>query len=259
MSSVEDNTGNMPVPTEVPARGRVLLILFFTWLVANGLTHVMVLAMTGGIYYQLPLLALLGAEASISFLNFFLPILAIRYLLKEPFSFAGSFGWRWTGWKVPVLAFFGFVAFILLSMGSNWLFANKIIPYSAPGMSGPVSRMDYLIEMLILLIFPALGEETMFRGFLQTRLTAIYGTIAGILVPAVLFAIRHHPSDIYFGIINHVPPAGWANRAVQLYLGAIIFGLVRYFAHSTWASWLLHMMIISLIIIGGGFLRSLLS
>ena len=86
----------------------------------------------------------------------------------------------------------------------------------------------------------------------------MYGATAGILVPAALFAFRHHPSDIYFGIVNQVPPAGWANRAVQLYLMAVVFGLVRHFARSTWASWMLHMMIIIMTIITGGFLRGLL-
>jgi membrane protease YdiL (CAAX protease family) len=125
-------------------------------------------------------------------------------------------------------------------------------------MAGPRSGMDYLIFALMLLIFPALGEETMFRGFLQTRLTAMYGSATGILVPAALFAIRHHPSDIYFGIVNHVPLTGWLNRGVQLYLGAVIFGLVRHSARSTWASWILHMMVIFLILILGGVFRGIL-
>jgi len=255
----QDNPGFIPESSRVPSKGRVLLILFSTWLVANGLTHAIVLILTGGIYYKLSFLLNIGSEASISFLNFLLPIFAIHYILKEPLSFTRSFSWSWTGWKVPTLACCGFIAFMLVCMISNWLFANKIISYGAPGITGPVSRTDYLIFVLILLIFPALCEETMFRGFLQTRLTAMYGTIAGILVPAALFAIRHHPSDIYFGIINHVPPAGWANRAVQLYFGAIIFGLVRHFARSTWASWIFHMMIIIMTIILGGFLQGLLS
>ena len=256
-------SGAHDLPTEAidPSlgRGRVLLVLLITWFAANALTHVIVAVVTGGILYQLPLLAFQGAEASIYLLNFLLPILAVRYVLKEPLSFAGSFGWRWTGWKVPALACGGFVAFMLLCIVTNWLFANRIISYGAPGMAGPVSRMDYLVCMLVLLIFPAMGEETMFRGLLQTRLTAMYGATAGIMVPAALFAIRHHPSDIYFGIVNHVPPAGWANRAAQLYLMAVVFGLVRHFARSTWASWMLHMTIIILIIITGGFLRGLLS
>jgi hypothetical protein len=58
-----------------------------------------------------------------------------------------------------------------------------------------------------------------------------------------------------FGVINGVPLAGWVNRAVQLYGGAIVFGVVRLVARSTWASWILHMMIVAVILIIGGFLR----
>ena len=97
----------------------------------------------------------------------------------------------------------------------------------------------------------------MFRGFLQPRLTALWGTTAGVLATAALFAIRHHPSDISFGMVNGVPLAGWVNRGVQVYAGAVVFGLVRLFAGSTWASWILHMLIVALILILGGFLRGL--
>ncbi len=236
-----------------------LVVLLASWFTANALTHVIVALATGGIYYQLPLYGMLGAEASIAFLNFIIPLIALRLFLKEKVSFSGTLGWRWTGWRVPVFAVGGFIVFMLLSMVTNWLFANQSIQYGGPGMAGPRSATDYLIFTLMLLIFPALGEETMFRGFLQTRLTATYGPATGILVPAVLFAVRHHPSDIYFGILNHVPLAGWLNRGIQLYLGAIIFGLVRHYARSTWASWLFHMMIILMILILGGFFRGIVS
>jgi hypothetical protein len=63
----------------------------------------------------------------------------------------------------------------------------------------------------------------MFMGFPQTRLTALFGSFTGILLPAVLFAGRHHPSDSYFGIVNRVLPAGWFNHGIQLCLGAVIF------------------------------------
>ncbi len=235
------------------ARGRVLAVLLLTWLAANTLTHIIVAIATGGIYYQLPFLALISAEASIALLNFLLPIVAVRLVLRESLSFGSTFGWTWTGWRIPVLAGAGFLAFMLLASASNSVFGNQVIAYGAPGMAGPVSRVDYLIMTLMLLALPAMGEETMFRGFLQTRFTAMYGSALGILLPAVLFAVRHHPSDVYFGAVNHVPLAGWANRGVQLYLGAVMFGLVRHWARSTWASWAFHMMIILFILVLGGF------
>ncbi len=258
MSVTQEPAGGSVEPESSRGRGRVVAVLLVTWLVANSLTHVVVALATGDTYYKLPLYWMIGAEASIAFLNFVLPILAVRYLLKEPVSFRSSFGWRWTGWKIPVLGIGGFVAVMLLSMGTDRLFGTTI-QYGAAGMAGPVTRANYLVFTLMLLIFPAFGEETMFRGFLQTRMTAMYGATAGILIPAVLFAIRHHPSDIYFGVVNHVPAAGWANRAIQLYAGAVIFGLARHFARSTWASWLLHVLIILMILVFGGFFRQIFS
>jgi len=64
----------------------------------------------------------------------------------------------------------------------------------------------------MLLVLPAACEEMMFRGFLQGYCTRLFGSAAGLLLPAVLFAVRHHPSDIYFGLLNHASAAAWANR-----------------------------------------------
>ena len=247
-----------PAMIESPGHARrVVVVLLLTWFLANSLTHAVVAALTGRIYYQLSLHALLAAEASISLLNFLLPVLVVRYVLGERNSFSTAFGWQWTGWRVFLTAAGGFAAFIGLSLAANWLFGGQTIQYGFRGMAGPSSRFDYLLYTLMLVACPALGEETMFRGFLQPRLAAVWGTAAGVLATAALFALRHHPSDIYFGVINGVPLAGWVNRAVQLYGGAIVFGLVRLVARSTWASWMLHMMIIALILIVGGFLQGL--
>jgi membrane protease YdiL (CAAX protease family) len=257
MDGTRDIASSSTGASALPARHRVLSVLVFTWLVANALTHVVVALATGGIYYQLPLLGLIGAEASICLLNLLLPIVAVRVFLREPVSFAAQFGWHWTGWRVPAFATLGFVVFMLIAAAADRMCANQTIQYGAPGMAGPETRADYAVFTLMLLVLPALGEEMMFRGFLQTRLTSMYGTTAGILISASLFAIRHHPSDVYFGIVNHVPPMGWANRAIQLYAGAVVFGLVRHFARSTWASWVLHMMIIVLILFLAGFFNGL--
>ena len=80
---------------------------------------------------------------------------------------------------------------------------------------------------LMLILLPAAGEEMMFRGFLQGYCSRFFGRTLGLLLPAVLFAMRHHPSDIYFGHLNHASPAAWANRFTQLYRGALVFGFAR--------------------------------
>ena len=47
------------------SRTTVLCWLLGSWLVANGLTHLLEWFMTGRIYYQLPPAGMLAAEASI--------------------------------------------------------------------------------------------------------------------------------------------------------------------------------------------------
>ena len=122
MSSMYDHTNDTTTPYF--DRGRVLPVLLLTWFVANALTHVIVVVAIGDIYYKLPFLGMICAESSIAPLNFLLPVLAVRYFLREPFSFSGSFGSKWTGWKIPVFACVGFITIMLLSMTANRLFAK---------------------------------------------------------------------------------------------------------------------------------------
>ena len=240
----------------IPAgRGRVLTVLFTTWFLANALTHLLLWIFSGKIYYQLPFVWLNLAEMSIAALNLVLPLLAVRFVLRERSGLSEGFGWRWTGGAVVFWGVLGFLALMGVAAVANPLFRNVTLPYGAPGMAGPGTRWEFLFLTLHLLIFPALGEEMMFRGFLQTRLTDLYGPTAGVLIPAVLFAFRHHPSDIYFGLVNQVPLSGWLNRAVQLYLGAVLFGIARHHARSTWASWLMHMLILFFILMTSGILK----
>lgn len=144
----------------------------------------------------------------------------------------------------------GLGTFLILCALSNKIFGNSIISYGSPGMH-PFSPLQQNLLFLQLLLLTPIAEEMMFRGFLQTKITELYNAKTGIWLTAVLFALRHHPSDIFFGIINNVPLQGWLNRLVQLYGGALIFSLVRHWARSTWASWLLHILIMVLILILG--------
>jgi membrane protease YdiL (CAAX protease family) len=231
------------------SRTTILCWLLGSWLVANGLTHILVWLTTGGIYYQLPPKAMLAAEASIDLLNFIIPLLVMRWVFREK-SIVEVTGWRWTGARVVYWALAGFLLSMTVSILANHVFRNQMIQY-APAASSPFTRADLRMLTLMLLFLPAAGEEMMFRGFLQGYCTRFYGSVVGLLLPAVLFAARHHPSDVYFGRLHPASAAAWANRFVQLYLGALILGFVRLKARSTWASWLVHTGIIAVIIILG--------
>lgn len=231
------------------SRTSVLCWLLGSWLLANGLTHLLVLFTTGGIYYQLPPKEMLAAEASIDLLNFIIPLLVMRWVFREK-SIVKVTAWRWTGARVVYWALAGFLLFMAVSILANRAFRNPPIQY-APVASSPLTQGDLRLLTLMLLFVPAAGEEMMFRGFLQGYCTRLYGSVVGLLLPAVLFAARHHPSDVYFGRLNHASAAAWANRFVQLYVGALILGFVRLKARSTWASWLVHTATLASIIVLG--------
>lgn len=231
------------------SRSAVLGWLLGSWLIANALTHFLVWVTTGGIYYQLPPKEMLAAEASIDLLNFIIPVLVMHWIFREP-SIAAAAGWCWTGARVVYWALAGFLVFLAVSIAANHVFRNQTIVY-APVGSGPLTQLDLRIMAVMLLLLPAACEEMMFRGFLQGYCTRFFGRVVGLLLPAVLFAWRHHPSDVYFGRLQDASLPAWANRFVQLYLLALILGYVRLKARSTWASWLVHTGTIFLIIVVG--------
>lgn len=230
----------------VTSKFQAYSVLLSAWLIANALPHVVVALAYRKIYYQLSPPAMLATEASLDLLNFFIPVLAVRFCFKEPVF--ESTGWNWSGLKVLGWGAMGFISWFGVILLLNWLTGNQTIQYVPVG-SRSFSRHELQAMALMLLFLPAAGEEMMFRGMLQSYITRLDGRWVGICVAAVLFAVRHHPSDIYFGLLNHASLAAWINRFVGLYLGGFIFCFIRERARSTWASWIAHMMMIGLILV----------
>ncbi len=232
-------------------RGKRVGVLLGSWLAANFLTHILVFLSTGKIYYQLSPTNSLLMESSIAFLNLIIPILALKYILKEK-GLVSYLGWRWKnsqvllGGTIAFLASWGLMA--LVGQALSW----KIISYDT---GQQYSRGNLIFMAIYLLVLIPAGEETMHRGFLQRGFTDAYGGTLGVLIPALLFGLRHLPSDIYFGWLHHSPPAAYINRFFQLYVGAIIWGLARHYTRSTWASWIPHVLYIIIItfVMGGLF------
>ena len=233
-------------------RRKRLAILLGSWVVANFLTHLVVFLATGKIYYQLSPTNSVFMEFSIALLNLLIPILALKYLLKEKEGLVSYLGWRWKdspvllGGVIAFLASWGLMA--LLGQAFSW----KIINYAT---GHHYSRGDLIFLAIYLVVLTPAAEETMHRGFLQRGFTDAFGATLGVLIPAILFGLRHLPSDLYFGWLHHSPPAAYINRFLQLYLGAIIWGLARHYTKSTWASWIPHILyiIIPTFIMGGLF------
>jgi membrane protease YdiL (CAAX protease family) len=62
----------------------------------------------------------------------------------------------------------------------------------------PGTFFHYPEASLLLLFFPALLEEIIFRGFLQSRLTQRYGIVRGIFLVGIVWSAFHVPSDFAF-------------------------------------------------------------
>jgi membrane protease YdiL (CAAX protease family) len=187
------------------------------------------------------------AESSIMLLNLLLPILASRYIFKQVGKVVSSMGWQWRGWRTIWIGFLGFLVLLAIALGTQQLIGD---PLSAPGQRF-TSAGELVLAMVLLFVLTAAAEEMMFRGWIQTTLTQDYGIWVGIGVTALLFGLRHLPMDLYAGLSQAAPPSAWISRMLQLYIGAVAFGVVRHWARSTWASWIMHEGFLLLIVVLG--------
>jgi membrane protease YdiL (CAAX protease family) len=176
------------------------------------------------------------AESSIMLLNLLLPIFALRYIFKQASNIPSSLGWQWNGWRTVWIGLLGFLVSLGITIGVQQLIGDPVST-SGQKFTGP---RELATAMVLLLVLTAVAEETMFRGWIQTTLTQEYGVWIGIGVTALLFGLRHLPMDLYGGFSQQAPPSAWISRMLQLYIGAIVFGIVRHWAKSTWASWIMH-------------------
>jgi membrane protease YdiL (CAAX protease family) len=220
-------------------------ILLTVWLAANFLPHALVFLFTGGLSYRLSPVWMLTAEWAVMLLNLSLPPAADYFLLKERGSVAENFGWKWKGWRTPAYGAAGLVIFI----GVAFLTQHSI----GDPISSPAQRFSTISELLLLLLLllglTAPAEETMFRGWLQRHFIRAYGVWPGIALAALLFGLRYLPMDLYGGVSQHAPLSAWASRMLELYALAFVLGIVRHYARSTWASWLVREAVLLLVVI----------
>ncbi|HDN80697.1 MAG: hypothetical protein DRI61_13105 [Chloroflexi bacterium] len=217
-----------------------MLILLSVWLVANFAPHILVFFVKKKICYQLNTMWIMLTESSIMLLNLLLPVLVL--LPRKDHIFQGL-GWRWGGWHTMWIGLIGFVVFIAIALVSQRTIGA---PLSSSGRQ--ISSHEFIMTSTLLLVLTPAAEETMFRGYIQTALTRSYGVWIGIGGTALLFGLRHLPMDLYNGIVQRAPSSAWLSRMLQLYIGALLFGIVRHWAGSTWASWIMHESIMMVIV-----------
>lgn len=230
---------------------RILLV----WFLANFALAGVFRLVTGYWYLQLPPVIGMIAELGLVILpNLVFPILLLRYGWANPVpDIPQALGWERRGWRPIGAGVVAFIVYMLLSaVLSNML--GPGIPYNKPGEGGGIEGLAGLLALALYIVFVAvtvLGEETMFRGLIQTQIGRSYGMRLGLLMAAVLFGLRHLPADIFYASAWHATPQMWLSRQADLYLGAVLLGLARYFGKSTYASAVMHALIFALIFFQG--------
>jgi membrane protease YdiL (CAAX protease family) len=249
----------MAVKTDGKRAGSPVLIrIFILWLSANFIIVGAVALAAGSWYLAWPTLAGLIAEVGLIMLpNFLLPVLALRRWWPEPVgSLREALGWRWNGWRPVLVGLIGFG----LSLALNQVVSRGIgesIPYQLPGRGaavGPVEDIASLFGLLLLLAvvvgITVAGEETMFRGLIQTQIGERYGPWRGLLLGALLFGFRHLPADIFYARAWNATDRMWLARQVEVYSFGIILGLARRYGRSTYASAIAHALMYITILFG---------
>jgi membrane protease YdiL (CAAX protease family) len=78
---------------------------------------------------------------------------------------------------------------------------SRTLPILEMAIRG-LAQMSLPVALFAVAVLPGIGEELFFRGFIQTRLTARWGSRLGIVVTALLFGLMHgdpvHSSVTFF-------------------------------------------------------------
>ena len=173
-----------------------------------------------------------------------LSILALRFGWPIPIgSLRDALGWRWSGWRAVLVSLIGLVmVFFFTNLVIS--FFGPGIPYNLPGVeplnsSNLLGAIGLLLFLAVYVGLTVVGEETFYRGLAQTQL-ARDGFLISLLLPVGLFILRHLPDALFYAHLWHATPQMWLTQELQLTVGALLLGLVRYYGRSTYASAIMH-------------------
>lgn len=242
---------------------RILIV----WVIANFAIVGLVSLITRGWYlgwHVSPAIKMLAELGLIMVPNLVLPVIVLQYWWPESIGrVRDALGWLWNGWRSLVVGILAFVIYYVLTQGITRLVGGSI-PYNMPGKTGGGSAitinepldvlkiLGVLFGLLAFVVITVAGEETMFRGWIQTQTGKRYGVWVGSLLGSLLFGLRHLPADLFYAQIWHATPQMWLSRLLQLYLVAVGLGLARHFGKSTYASAIMHGLILVSAIFGLG-------
>lgn len=240
---------------------RILIV----WFIANFVLIGMISWLAGEWYLGWPLSPIVVTLVELGLImlpNLILPVLTLRFWWLEPVDpIRQALGWQWSGWRSLLSGIIAFIAIYILLKMVGTLFGNSI-PYNLPGATGqgvviqqPADVLKLLAILFGLVAFVGItvaGEETMFRGWIQTQVGKRYGVWIGLFVGALLFGLRHLPADLFYAQVWHATPQMWLSRQVQLYSMALFLGLARHFGRGTYASALTHALVLVVALFGLG-------
>lgn len=236
--------------------------ILITWFVANFVIAGLASWLASGWYLGWDLSTTAGMLAELGLIilpNLLLPVLVLRFWWPERVpSIRQVLGWRWNGWRSLLTGGIAFLAVFLLLRAIVAL-VGESIPYHLPGAGGEGIALHGLGEIIAVLlslagfvIFTVAGEETMFRGWIQTQMGQHYGTWIGLLIGMLLFGLRHLPADLFYARAWQATPQMWLSRQLQLYLLALCLGLARHYGKSTYASAITHALVLIVALLGLG-------
>jgi membrane protease YdiL (CAAX protease family) len=218
--------------------GWILLL----WVVANFGPHLLIYLIFGQPYFALPPYLEVPAEVGLMALNLGLPLWWLR---RRGIPWREGLAWHWAGRRSLAWGLGGLAVFLAWA----WII-SRLIPVTEAGTGGqsyPFPQVLLVFAGLLALWVAAIaGEEGMFRGWMQTQLEARGQVWLSILLPALLFGLRHLPLDLYEG---HAGLAGWSARLLELYGLALILGLVRWRTRSIAPTVVLHAVLWWLVIL----------
>jgi len=124
---------------------------------------------------------------------------------------------RFTDLSWGVLLFvIGMVGFVIAAYVGNLIVYHGHPPTDA-GTAAVVPLWLALWSIVVLPITVAIAEESLYRGYLQNRLTTRFGRWAGLLVPALFFGLQH----VAFSLTT---PQAAVSRVITMTLVGVMLG-----------------------------------
>jgi len=220
-----------------------LIQVLTVWIIANFVPQLIIYIAVGKPYFSFNVANGMITEIIIMTWNMLLAIWALTYWNNVRRSrIRDALAWHMYGWRTIGWGIVGFIITFLVFLVISLAFGPSIAYAGGEPINLPPLIVFALVSGHSIAI--PLGEEVMFRGYIQTGIGRRYGPKEGLLVGALLFSLRHHPADLYYGW--GAPLTQWVSRLLQLYIGALIWGWIRHRSNSIISTLITHILFILL-------------